>query len=658
MADDVQVRFGASIGELISGVDQVKESILSIAEPVLKVKEAIFGLGEAFAAAFGVEKVAEFYEKMAELGERTEVTMKIFGQSSREVGELGFVARETGVPVDTLTHAMERFSVGLQNARQGTGPVAEGLHALGLNAKDLVGLPLDTMLAKVADRISQFGDGLNKTAIAGALFGSKLGGQLIPVLDEGSKGFEELRQKADATGTVLTEDSVRALAGLEKQIIATKASIEGIGIAFAAASAGSIQSFLARIADLAEKFRLLTESGQFWRSELDGLRTALDSWSASLYNAGRIMADVIKLDWNKVVADWTEGTQVQERILEEHNVRVGTMLLAAKFKQQADLAKVPNDPRPDAPLLPQVDKAGAEAARAQIKQAETAYQITVDRLNSEVKLTQITEDQKAAAQRTAINTRTLAESAAYDQLLGIYKNDAAQYAKIQAEKTQMLMQATRDSLKVQQQQLETDVKQWQSALTPLQSAWDSQLRGLLAGTTTWAQAMKSIVADLILDIIKKLEALAVEKAALALASAVGSPKSLLNLSAISADTGQAFAGFAAFLAPTLGPGAIPAAEGLAATVAAQATAFAVPSLDIGGYVLSSGLANIHKGETIVPAQVNSPYGAGGGTASPNITIAPVVNAIDAAGVQRFLRQYMPQIARELQGHLTINPQYS
>lgn len=656
MADDVQVRFGASIGELISGVDQVKESILSIAEPVLKVKEAIFGLGEAFAAAFGVEKIAEFYEKMAELGERTEVTMKIFGMSSREVGELGFVAREVGVPIDTLTHAMERFSLGLQTARQGTGPVAEGLRALNLQAKDLVGLPLPEVLEKVADRFAKYADGLNKTAIAGSLFGSKLGGQLIPILDEGGKGFEELRRKADETGVVLGEEAVKGFADLEKQIVTAKAAIEGLGVSLGQiVNVGGLVQWLT---DVAEKVRLLTQSGQLWKSELDGLKTALDSWSASLYNAGRIMADVVKLDWTKVVADWTEGTQVQERILEDHNRRVGAMLLAAKFKQQEDLAKVTADSRPEAPQLPQVDKAGAEAIRAQIKQAETAYQITVDRLDSELKLTQITEDQKAAAQRTAINTRTLAESAAYDQLLGIYKNDAAQYAKIQAEKTQMLMQATRDGLKVQQQQLETDVKQWQSALTPLQSAWDSQLRGLLAGTTSWAQAMKSIVADLILDIIKKLESLAVEKAALALAGAVGSPKSLLNLSAISADTGQAFAGFAAFLAPTLGPGAIPAAEALAATVAAQATAFAAPSLDVGGYVLRDGIANIHAGETIVPAQVNSPFGPGGGGGGSPVGLTVNLQAIDTQTGYAFLRNQLPALARMLQAHLNLNPSHA
>ena len=88
------------------------------------------------------------------------------------------------------------------------------------------------------------------------------------------------------------------------------------------------------------------------------------------------------------------------------------------------------------------------------------------------------------------------------------------------------------------------------------------------------------------------------------------------LAAITADAGEAFAGFAAFFAPTLGPGAIPAAAGLAASVQAEASGIA--ALDVGGYVLSDGLAKIHAGETITPANVVTPYAGGGGPSHPVI----------------------------------------
>ncbi len=52
---------------------------------------------------------------------------------------------------------------------------------------------------------------------------------------------------------------------------------------------------------------------------------------------------------------------------------------------------------------------------------------------------------------------------------------------------------------LQQQQM------WNSALGSIESAFNSQLRGLLAGTTTWSQAFKKILGDLIIKFIEMCE---------------------------------------------------------------------------------------------------------------------------------------------------------
>ncbi len=142
---------------------------------------------------------------------------------------------------------------------------------------------------------------------------------------------------------------------------------------------------------------------------------------------------------------------------------------------------------------------------------QAAYQITVDELNSEVKLGRITENEKTALQLEALNQRELDGRAAYDKLAELYKGDAVQFAKVEAEKTQWLLGGLRDRLKETQQNLIANTKAWQDGLTPIQSAWDSQLRGLLDRTTSWAQAEKNIMADLALETIKEFERLAIVK---------------------------------------------------------------------------------------------------------------------------------------------------
>ena len=66
--------------------------------------------------------------------------------------------------------------------------------------------------------------------------------------------------------------------------------------------------------------------------------------------------------------------------------------------------------------------------------------------------------------------------------------------------------------------------------------------------------------------------------------------------------------------PIIGPVLAPAA---AAVAFGAVEAFG--SFDVGGYVNSSGLAMIHAGEEIRPADVTTPYRGGGGSVTHNHT---------------------------------------
>ena len=176
--------------------------------------------------------------------------------------------------------------------------------------------------------------------------------------------------------------------------------------------------------------------------------------------------------------------------------------------------------------------------------------------------------------------------------------------------------------KIAQQQ-----RTWTSALGSIETAFNLQLRGLLAGTTTWSQAFKKILGDLIIQFIEMCETMVVKwtaaqlaqttaattGAAVRAAAAQGAASAgvLANaanaIKAIMTDAGQAFAGVFAFLAPTMGP----AAAGPAA--AAQASVSAAAIFDVGtDCVVRGGLALIHPGETIIPpARGSGPFSGAG-----------------------------------------------
>ncbi len=132
---------------------------------------------------------------------------------------------------------------------------------------------------------------------------------------------------------------------------------------------------------------------------------------------------------------------------------------------------------------------------------------------------------------------------------------------------------------------------------------------------------------------------------------VGAPASLLAnaTKSIQANIGVVYSGEVANMALTLGPAAPAAAAGIASSV--EATALGLSALDVGGSVQSSGLAIIHEGETVVPAQVNTPYNGGSG-AGGGLTVNM---AGPFFGTQAFWQQNINQISRVLAAHQALNP---
>ncbi len=220
-----------------------------------------------------------------------------------------------------------------------------------------------------------------------------------------------------------------------------------------------------------------------------------------------------------------------------------------------------------------------------------------------------------------------------------------------------------DMLRLDEQSIAAQQAMWNSYLSAVTGAFNSQLRGLLEGTTTWHKAMIKMLEDLTIKFIEMVEqmvvkwvagelaqttatttAAATRAAAEQTASSAGILGNVANAAqAIMTDAAQAFAGVFAFLAPTMGPAAVgPAA-------AAQASVSAAAIFDVGtDYVVRGGLALIHPGETIIPAARGSgPYS--GAAMSPQIH-APVsinVSALDSQSVARFFNDNSKHMMRAI-----------
>lgn len=664
MADTVRVQFSASIGALIKGVEDAKSAIESVRESTNKVTEGAKSLLEAFGVAFSTDKIVEMVGQMAELGEQVERSSAILGASTKSVQELGFIAKSTGGDAEGLALAMERLQVNLQKAQSGAGPAYQALKALGLSAKELSSVTLDQQLNKIANAFAKFGDGPNKTAIAIELLG-RAGAQMIPVLDQGSEGLEKLRGSADNTGAVLSRTAVDSLSALERSLVGLKAAVSGAAGALVAELAPALTRVITGTTEMIGSVNVAIQTHTVWEREIIAITTGARELGQVLANLGTMVKDVFTFKWGDVDANWAKiaadrqaGLDRVAAIQKEGDDKINGIARQAAADLQKILGGEPGEAKPQAPssAAPNTSAITAqmEQFQTQIKLYDAAYKQTKEILDGEVKLHQITYDQETQLLLQALSRRHTEEIAAVNQASQIAGLTVAAYEKLVDQKLLLDQKFAAEHQKIIIQAAEKEQQAWESAIKPLQAAWDSQLKGLLSGQESWATAMKKITEDLVVDMIKQFEQLALIKP-------------LINLLS---GTGGGISGAGTLLGSLSGAGAGAGAGGgglLAALLGGIGKLFTMlPAFDSGSWSVPHDMvAMVHAGEMIAPNDGSASTlramlgGAGAGSGvmgAGGVTHVHNWTAWDGPSVQSWLtRGGMDQIARAMAAYGPLHP---
>ncbi len=198
---DLLARFGVEVDT--KELDHADHKLEHFIETLKKVGAALLG-GEL------VKGVFEFAEHTSEIGEQIEKAAVKLGISTDAFQEIGFAAGQSGVGIEEFTASLSMLENKAGEALKG-GDAAKNFDRLGIKIRDANGevKGADTLFEEAADKISQMGSNAEKSAAATELFG-RAGRQLLPVLNEGSAGIEELRKKAQELGGGFSEAAVHA----------------------------------------------------------------------------------------------------------------------------------------------------------------------------------------------------------------------------------------------------------------------------------------------------------------------------------------------------------------------------------------------------------------------------------------------------------------
>lgn len=152
--------------------------------------------GGAFAA--GIRNAIDLQEQMYKGAQRAGLTTEAFSS-------MAYAAKLADVPVETLEKSMAKLSATLANAQQNQKEAVDLFRRLKLDPKNIQ--DADALLLELAARFEQMDDGFKKTALAIDVFGEKLGPKLIPFLNQGRAGIQELREEAKKLGVVIDSEA-------------------------------------------------------------------------------------------------------------------------------------------------------------------------------------------------------------------------------------------------------------------------------------------------------------------------------------------------------------------------------------------------------------------------------------------------------------------
>ena len=255
--------------------NSARKGLGGLAADAKSVASGLGGVGAAFsvlggvaASVFSVQAVKGAVDMLDQLDDLSEKT----GIATEALSALRYAGEVVGTPVEALATGIRKLSLNMAAAAGGGKEQAAAFQAIGVSFKNLDGSlrGSDQVLGAIADKFASFRDGPEKAALAVELFG-KAGADMIPLLNKGSAGIDELRAEAERLGVVFSGDLAGQAAEFNDNLKKIQISAQGFATTLAAELVPSLNELA--------KIMLESKDGSNSLAQImgTGLKTALEA---------------------------------------------------------------------------------------------------------------------------------------------------------------------------------------------------------------------------------------------------------------------------------------------------------------------------------------------------------------------------------------------
>lgn len=218
---------------IIKGVNKSKQALTTPINDLADLKKAAVSVGPAFAAGAAGAAVAlgALVKSQIDVADETNDMSQRLGISTEALSTLRFAAGQTGTSMETLEKGIKALAISVDAAANGDAAAIQKFKELGVAIRDSNGhiKSADVLYKELADKVAAMPNGLQKTAFAAKAFGAKLGPELIPMLNEGSAGIENMQAKARELGLEISGTTAANADRFNDSIDVLKSAVLGAG---------------------------------------------------------------------------------------------------------------------------------------------------------------------------------------------------------------------------------------------------------------------------------------------------------------------------------------------------------------------------------------------------------------------------------------------
>lgn len=193
---------------VIEGQNKSRPAFNEVDKSLTSLSGSAKAAGASIAAALSVGVIAAWVKRSVDAADGARKLAQGAGLTTKAFTGLEFAFSQSGLGRGEMAKSFSQLNRAMAQAAEGAGRPAAAFKALGVSVTGSEGQLRagDEVLRELADKFQKLPDGVEKSALAADIFGRSLGSKMIPLLNAGAQGIDDLVRQAERLGLVIGDE--------------------------------------------------------------------------------------------------------------------------------------------------------------------------------------------------------------------------------------------------------------------------------------------------------------------------------------------------------------------------------------------------------------------------------------------------------------------